>query len=219
MSYTEVVIKISGLENSRIFSLEDVFLEDRREITEQILADHEEEFNKLYEKAFHENEHLVRFSLRMNVPPPLGFRLAAFSVYNEKAKRELSKITSAQQHLPETARKLARILHEGRSWGARFFQADFEKPLRELLLRRISELADGIELKKLEAINDLLRVSEAVPVKLHKWMLQNRMFKLIRNGDCAWKKFKQNNPENIHKITSSLLKILERLEIDPQILR
>ncbi len=218
MSYTDIVIKISSLENGLTFGLGDVFLEDRRSIMQIIIKAHEEEVNKLFDKVFKENERLMRFSLKMNIPPPLGFKLAAFSIYNEKAKKEITKLLAGEHHLPESANNLLNLLLEARRWGVRFNEPDFEIPIRQLILARISELHDKITHYSLVGINELLEISEAVPVKLHKWRIQNRLFELIEADSSSWTKFNNDKPANEKQIIETLRKILTRLKINPQIL-
>jgi hypothetical protein len=151
-----------------LFSLTDLFLEERRKILGLLTEERLEKYEDVYKEMFEDSRPLLLFMRDSDIPIPPAFLMAAQYTLTRALAHELRRAASAP--LRDRAFDLAAdldALGAVRGWDAA------EPMIREVLVARVESLRDKPFGPALPEVHRLLDLAEALGVVPNLWLVQN----------------------------------------------
>jgi len=173
------VLKIFGQSfEPGAFSLQDLFLEVRRDILSSIIRETLSRYDGTYRHLVEENRKLMMYLKESNFPIPQAFKLALQYVLD----RDLEKTLPALADDPRASQRLRDIYLEADRFGIPLDAA----PVEEAVRRAVNTLMESLRAKPLpasaERILQLMDLADDLELRVFLWAAENILYRLWNNG-------------------------------------
>ncbi|HRY30482.1 MAG TPA: DUF3536 domain-containing protein [Elusimicrobiota bacterium] len=159
------------------FTLQDVFLEDRRRILQSIVKDILGRFDGMYRQMISENMKLVNYLVDVSYPIPEGFQLVLQYVLDQDMEKVLENLEGNAQEIAQ----LTRIRREAEKFR---LTLNFV-PLEEKIRRRVEELMESLSKNPdpeiARRVLHLLDLADRADVRPFLWRAENLFYEVWKN--------------------------------------
>lgn len=168
--------------NERIYSIQDLLLEERRDLIQKLISGVVGRYDPLYRALVQENEKLIRMMLDAGIPVPPTFRLALQYVFGSDMERALADLERNSKPDGEPAQRLLRIKQDAARLDLRLDWDAAARLLRHRLENLMAPARHGFDAKLAARILDILSLTEELGLSMNLWRLENVFFELSQTA-------------------------------------
>jgi alpha-amylase/alpha-mannosidase (GH57 family) len=173
-SLTEVVRTLDHRFESRYFTLQDLFAEERRRLLGRVTREAFSRFQSVIDLIYDENRKLMEYVQELGAPLPRGFVAAAEQVLSFRMERAIKRYLEAGN-----GEQVADLARESKHWGVSLatprITQRLQKALHQLVLRMRESPGDLLY----KELMNLLDVVDSAGIEIDLWEAQNACFQLI----------------------------------------
>lgn len=171
----EIIVILSKYFGSNMYTLKDLFRDDRMYILDYILADGLKKAKDLYDIIYHDNSAMLRFMKETRIPSPKSLQLAAEVVLNI----DLWQLFSAET--PDLD-KLRRLISESKFMSIALDSELLAFKASQMVADQFDRLSKAPEnIETIQWISQIIQIVTELPIRLNLWQSQNIAFKIAES--------------------------------------
>jgi hypothetical protein len=156
------------------FSLAHLFLDERRRVLENVIRAGLERYEETYRRIWEENQKLVHYLRRVDVPIPEPLRLVARHVLEQQAYGELERLDA----LGTIPARVAEIVAEAKTLGVELDLLPARFAAHGAVRRALDAVAEAPSAERVAAAVVLIQGARSLGLRYGHWATQNRFFEL-----------------------------------------
>lgn len=173
-SMTEVVRTLDRRFDSRYYTLNDLFTEERQRMLGHVTRESFRRFQSVMDLIYDENRKLMEYVKELGAPLPRGFTAAAEQALSFRIERAIERYLENGN-----GEDIADLAQEGKQWSIALASSRVIQRLQQALHNLVERMRrEPSDLLCREMMN-LLDVVESLGTQLDLWEAQNAVFRLI----------------------------------------
>jgi hypothetical protein len=177
LTLAQVLREIDRVFTGRDYTLQDLFLDERRRVAEALLAETIRRYENDYLAIFEDNRRLMEFLREIDSPLPGPLRVAADVTLSRRLLGVTAAAAAGELDLAAAEAQLAGTVKLATRLGAHLHLAPVRRDVERLVRARLEAMVGGKDpLARAIELGSILDLARRLGLELNLWEAQNRLW-------------------------------------------